>query len=62
MEQLIDYTIYGDLKIYRVESGYFYRDLDEMTFMDPREVRKVPLTGIRMNHMVSLALEAERSL
>ncbi|KAL4439612.1 hypothetical protein ABPG74_004014 [Tetrahymena malaccensis] len=62
MDQLIDYTIYGDLKFYFIESGYFYKDIDEMTFMDHKEITKKPLTCIRQNHMVSLSLEAERCL
>lgn len=62
MDQIVDYTAYGDLKFYHLNASYFYKDIDEMTFTDPKLIEKKPLTGIRQNHMASIALEAERSL
>lgn len=47
MDQLIDYTIYGDLKFYHIEAAYFYKDIDEMTYMSHKDINKKPLTGIR---------------
>lgn len=47
MDQLIDYTIYGDLKFYSTESAYYYKDVDEIIGMDHKNIIKRPLTGIR---------------
>jgi hypothetical protein len=57
---LVDYTIWDDIKMYHVPHTHFYDD--ENTFKMSNKFEKYPIHNIRVNTMLTLALEAERSL
>ncbi len=62
VEQLVDYTIFSDIKLYSVPYFSFYKDSEGL------ETGEIPVTKfripnfIKLNTLITLSLEAERCL
>ena len=60
INMLVVYTIWSDLKAYHVPSIYFYNDAKNLT--NNMNFERFRIFDIRLNTMLTLALESERVL
>lgn len=58
IDLLVDYSIFSDLKLYYVSSAHFYTP---NLFIHEKHIKKNKMKHLRINSLLSIALEAERS-